>query len=483
MDLQEFFETAFEHIWKLILLACAIFGVLAYFLLTEPKAYEARALVLYKIGREYSFIPDEGDSAIKSPNPGDFQTAVNAEMLMLDDRAVREATLAKIGLERVYPELAGNPDGLRLGAQKLQGATSISLITGSYVIKVAVRHADPVIAAELSNTLVGQYMEKRQEVLIRSETDSLRQRLETAEDQAAQTAARIEMLTGGSDAAVYAADFEAAVAERETLAQSVNAIDSDLAVLAQRAVALEAAFAELEPVIVEHRDFGSNPVFSTLRANLALRQSEYESKARLLGPNHPTVRAIADEMELLERQIADQPDEVALQRRESANPVRNQVQNDLIATRVAIDDQSARRAYHESAMTRNAEAIADQSPVVAELRLQQNKLAQQNARIATLYLRLRESEGFANRDSASQTSARVIQAAEAPVNHAGLPNLVRVVIAAVVSGVLALAALVLAHLLKTTVSSARSVEDQLGVPVLGEIRRRSPRDASGSAAA
>lgn len=218
-----------------IAVVICVFPVLAYYVLQKPPVFEARSLILFALGREYIYVPDAEGSGVKAPNPGDFQGVVNAEMLLLDNPELSRSALETVGMGRVYPGLPEeDEDAVRQAVLWFQSATTVELITGSYVVKVAVRHWDPDIAAELTNTLAASFLERRRRLYAARETSRLQVRLAAATSQESEINKQISDLLGGLDPMFIATDLEKTSEDQANLARLLREARTQLAALEAR---------------------------------------------------------------------------------------------------------------------------------------------------------------------------------------------------------------------------------------------------------
>ncbi|WP_170388216.1 hypothetical protein [Ruegeria atlantica] len=224
--------------WKFLKIAAivviCVFPALAYYVMLKPPVFEARSLILFALGREYIYVPDSVGAGAKAPNPGDFQGVVNAEMLLLDNPELSFAALQAVGVERVYPEFPIEEAAMSQAVLWLQNSTTIELITGSYVVKIAVRHPDPEIAAELTNAISKAFLDRRRELYAAREVTRLETRLAAVMNQAAETNNKIAELLGGLDPQFITYDLDKTSEDQANLERLLRASRTTLAALKVR---------------------------------------------------------------------------------------------------------------------------------------------------------------------------------------------------------------------------------------------------------
>jgi len=175
---RDFLTILFKHRSKVsvIFLATVLTAILWSFLI--PPAYEAKSILMVKIGKEST------------------EEVVNSEIRILSSRALIEKALATLKVETVYPDLARTPPS---GMTPLQAAVpafgknlTVEGVRKSNVIEVSFRHKDPRVAARAVNLLVDDYKEKHLQVFSDPQSSFLEQQLAEYEQKLKQSESRME---------------------------------------------------------------------------------------------------------------------------------------------------------------------------------------------------------------------------------------------------------------------------------------------------
>ena len=175
---RDFLTILFKHRSKVsvIFLATVLTAILWSFLI--PPAYEAKSILMVKIGKEST------------------EEVVNSEIRILSSRALIEKALATLKVETVYPDLARTPPS---GMTPLQAAVpafgknlTVEGVRKSNVIEVSFRHKDPRVAARAVNLLVDDYKEKHLQVFSDPQSSFLGQQLADYEQKLKQSESLME---------------------------------------------------------------------------------------------------------------------------------------------------------------------------------------------------------------------------------------------------------------------------------------------------
>jgi uncharacterized protein involved in exopolysaccharide biosynthesis len=462
-------EVAARHFFRIVLLSLLCATMAAWFLLNRPDVYEARTLLLYKLGREYAYVPDPSDSGAKSPDPGDLQFAVNAEMQILNNPELLYDVLNVIGPERLYPDTIGRVDGEGLAAERLGEAVSITAVPGSYVVQIRARHADPDLSAEVADELVKVYLQKRRTIFRGQETRLLRDQLTAAQVQADQLSRAVSSFLAGKKLYSYENELTILTSQQARLREQHSQAKAARAGLAARETRLLAESASLDPTVADQEEFQRNPAKTDIEEQLRKLASERRAAIRTVSEGSPAVRSFDEEIAALGAELERQPERVFVRERVMSNPAYQNIEASLTEARVAIEEQDARMGEIQSQIDAGDARLREFAQVTDQLSLMRQQLAHQQQQVALLDGRLREAEILDSLDRDGQTNVRIIEPALAPYAPVGLPKKLILVIALAFGGIVGLGAAALTYLMRPTLISGRVAAYRLGVPILAEI--------------
>lgn len=476
LSLSDAAEIVAKQFWRMALIGGLCAAAAAWALLATTPTYEARTLLLYKLGREYLFIPDAGEASpgVRSPNPGDLMQIIGAEMQIVVNRDLRRRFVEEFGPDRIFADAGDDPETIDNIVEALRGMVSVSLIPNTLMVEIRVRHQDPEIASEMANTLVDLYLDRRNQVFFQRDSEYFRARLTAAQSGVQDFEERIRDLLGGVDPLVFQTDLDIRVARQSALEAQIADVEANVAGLTIRRQEIERELSALEPTIVEFRSLDRNPVVSAAQTRMLTLQAEREAAAASLGAAHPTVRSLEREIEGLRQVMAREPAEVETGGRIASNPARLRAEANLVDTNAALREYEARRDHLVRERDANAMALARAAQLSSELTGLQRVAELQNAQAAQLDARLRESVAEESQGREAFGSVRILERASAPMFPVGPPRSIRLMVALLVGGIVGLAVGVLSYLARPTVLTARMLETRLGAPALAEIPWRRP---------
>lgn len=280
---------------------CTVLASLVFLALRQDKIYEARTLILFALGWEYVYVPEPNQVGVKAPNAGDLQGFVNAEMLLLDNPRLVRRVIERVGIENIYPDLPNTEEGMVAATVALDNATRVELITGSYVVKVSVRHADPVVAAEMTNALTAEFLELRRTLYADREVTAVTKRLENAEVESAKIDTEITGIVGLPDITLIEKQLDTAATDQAGLASELRNASLNLVGLKEREQALQNVLG----MDLERQE--TQVAIRELEARIAYMNSEFATNASTIEE----ISAIMPRLRQLQQSQVRQAERVA----------------------------------------------------------------------------------------------------------------------------------------------------------------------------
>lgn len=457
-----------------VIIVGAVIGAIGLALaLLAPKTYIARAELLVRMGQEYVYQPEGGAPSV----PADMQEVINAEMRMLGSGAVARRALDRVGVGTVFPEIAtgAGSDAAKLAAAERALAENLTIETAPQTPAIALSfsHKDPRVAAEMLNTLVDAYLERRREVLVGGEYDAL------AEQGAAMDARVSEANALLSDflSAHEISDFEA-----ETAALAARAADIETQLLDARArigeaearrAALRASY-DAQPEEIELYSE------SDARRQLVEAQMEREELLSRYQEDALPLREVERRISQLQAFLAGgDPPSVT---RRGPNPVRQDIAGQLFAT----DAESRAQRGREAALTQQREEVRARLRTLQDLAPDYRRLVRER----TIYeqsagafaARAEEARSFSQLLGGSSDNISLVERATPPSQGKSLRMPIALV-TIMLAGLLGVAAGLVRGLMRQNFPTPSSAARTLGAPVLAVVPAKADKRAARGKAA
>jgi uncharacterized protein involved in exopolysaccharide biosynthesis len=482
----------------LIAMAAGLVVTCGVYLAVAPQ-YASSATLLVLLSSDYGYRPEVGNET-QSPAVLEKEAFLKSEIEILTSPTLQREVIKRIGVGVLYPKYLAPPSLVsRLTATAKSGLLSVEAALGMQVkpmpavtpddmalsdfsralsaaadkdgniITVSFRHRDPVLAAQVVNTLVGLYLERRaalyqdaQASAVAEQVSGLRVQL----DAAAQAYAAFKARTGISD---YATQRGILLRQQGDLRQDEQLADSAVLQNQQRLTALDAQIARTPPEIVLYSDTDTATRIENLKTTLENLQVRADAmKQHYLDTSRP--------MAELNEQIRSGRAELDRVQGNSAPSIVRRGRNDLFDKLQfdrshIVQDLQAAQARHQAAADGLAAVDASIRDLEAnEVQLdrldRERSLLDQNYRATTKALDDRRLlEGV---DAKKVANIRIIQPADVPLKQTPLRMLI--LLAGLVFTLL-LGPLVafMSFVMRRGYITADALERHMGIPVLASI--------------
>jgi uncharacterized protein involved in exopolysaccharide biosynthesis len=432
-------EVIFRRKYWILLITLAVFIAAGNILARQTKVYEAGSTVLIRFGYEYMYTPAVGDRTLTPPVA--LQELVNGEMQIMVGPDLKLQTIDDVGIGRLYPDLQGTPDMMVEAVNRLEEGLSIATDGSAHVLHIWFRHEDPAVASDVVNTLIDNYLVKRNKVFTNRTPEDWEQRV--AAVRADLTTQQVELDAIKQEHGLYSVDDQISIQLSEQ-SQARASLQQKQADIRESENELGLLNATLQVLSSENPNFGQlddRPVISSALENVLNLQLQKQELQKEFGSNHPRMINIQEELngaqafvrQLLQGQIERVKADIAL------------AQNEVSKLESEVGDTDGQ--------------LSGLSQRQLELREMQRSLELKEAEYQEAVTKRREAE-------LADTSVRVIQPATPPASAIGASTALRLVLAGIIGLCLAIGAVIGLELLRPSVATAEIVERRLGLPVL-----------------
>lgn len=428
--------------------------------LVQPRYYTAQAQVLVRLGQEYVFQPQVGGAGAGAAPK--LSEVINSEVELANSQEVARRTVAAVGPETLFPDLAKAPAEDRamldrVATEQLLEDFAVFTTPETPLITMTYRARDPEMAARVLNLQLDGYLAFRREVLLGAESgafDSQRVEFET------RLAAVSEELSQFRTANQIG-DFEA---ELRALAELSTTTDSELFATRARLRETEAraqsvrASVEAIPAEIELQNE------SDVDARLTALRIEREQLLARYNENAPPVREIDRRIAQTEAFLDN--GQASGTTRRGPNPVRQAAEGDLINLEAEVGAQRNRVAALQAQAAQASERLRRLQALEPRFRAlsREQAVLEQNAQ--TFAARAEEARAF--RAIAGQTTDNISEVERAAPPRKGRSLRLPIFIAAcMLAGLAALAAGLIRGYLRNRFPTATSAARSLDLPLLG----------------
>lgn len=441
-----------------------------------PTRYVAEASLLLRLGREYIYTPEVGDTAPGAPVAYDLGQTLMSETRILTSRDTLEMALAQIGVDKLYPALARSPDGVELkrarAVQRMEQAIKAELMRGSNLLSISFTHPDAQMSAQALGQLIEAYLKRRATVLsgtgagfefAKMEFDQRRQQLDLID-------ARLTQFKQEHAIQSFAEEQSLLLAQRNTLEQRQTDNQLALAQANGRAQALRSAMQKLpETVVLSSETRGGDAVEHARKVLLDLRLKERDLASKF-SERHVLVQDVRADIELTQRTLHDLEDNPAKAVRTGRSPALDAGEQDLLRAQAEEQQAGAGARSLGPRLAAIDRRLGELTQAEAGLRQLERERRLAESAYDSAAKRLRDESAMKELDRRQHSSVSVVEAPRVPLQADSLRTVVAVVGVFITFCVMLLTAF-LSALWRDTYLSPEQLERDLDAPVLAAVPR------------
>ncbi len=459
-----------RHLMIAVFLLIFALGIAAA--LTLKTVYSAQSSLLVRLGQEYVYEPRAGDAA-RGAVPDSGQV-ISSEVEILSSAQLKQRVIDRIGLDRLYPDLADGYDQATPAERRkidskaiatMAKTLSIGTVPDSPVVRISFSHPNPEMAAKVLNTLLDEYLVYRRTILL-DPTAPLSEQRKAFEARLAQADQAYENFLNSNNIGDFEAEKTGLNQLAAALQQQKYTTQAQLDERQGRLASLNSEAAGVTPEVGLSRDVNTAP-------NVKLLDLKLQREA-LLSRYKPDARPVQDldvQIAGLEKMISAGQAAGDSGRRIGANPVYQTLQTDriqLTAEVAALQSSVTTLAQQIDQVTQRQLRLVDLEPKYAGLARDRDVLSANVKDFTVKEQQTQASDAIARK---SNDNISVVERAVVPVQGKSLKRPVAV-LAFLLAGFTALCAGLLRVFLRPGFATAALAGRTLDLPVLGAARAK-----------
>ena len=444
-----------------ILFAAVLFGVfltVALVTFLSPKRYTTDTKMI------------AGNPASVAQNPQQAQTGLPVlNALLLSNAAQSAETYAELMGETPVVQRVIDGLALKTDVKTLQGALKVKPVTNTNILSLQITWSDPATSAEIANRFATEFVAREAEIVRSSATGAmefLAQQLPEAESKLRAADDAVSKFETTHNIADIGAQTTATVNAASNIDAKINAVELDKKQADAQIGSLSSSLSTIGATTGGGSSVAQNPVLPQLRGQLAALQVQLGSARQQYTDSHPTVISLKQQISDLQREIARQPATILAATSTIANPVYQQLSQQLAAARAMSQSdtaQLAQLAKQRAAINPQLAALPKQAAELFALQ-RQKKLAEDT--YTTLSQKYKDAQIARNTGISDITITQYADKTLASKTPHVMTNLA---IGAIVGLLLALGIVFLVDWFDGRIRDERDVETELGLPVLASI--------------
>jgi succinoglycan biosynthesis transport protein ExoP len=443
------------------LFAMIFFGVfllVALVTFVTPRSYTTEAKMI------------AGNPNSVAQNPQLAQTGFSSLNSLLLPSATQSAeTYAELIGETPVVEHVISDLGLKTDVRTLQGAVKVKPVTNTNIITARVTWSDPETSARIANDFANVFVAREAE-LVSSQASNAMEYLSKQLPAARRSLQVAENALSKFQSSHNIADMTAQTASMVNAAAAIDAKINQTQLDKQQADAqiasLSGQLAGMSATSGGGSSVAQNPVLPTLRAQLSQLKVQLGSARQQYTDSHPTVIALKQQVADVEREIKRVPTTIIATTNTIANPVFQQVSQQLAIARAASRSSEAQLTVlssQQKSLKPQLAALPGNAAQLAELQ-RQKKLSED------VYSALQQKYNDASVSRAMGISdVTIVEPASAALAKKSPGILTNLTLGAIVGLALALGIVFLLEWFDGRIRDERDVEHELGLPVLATV--------------
>ncbi|HEX3462426.1 MAG TPA: polysaccharide biosynthesis tyrosine autokinase [Candidatus Elarobacter sp.] len=454
-----------------VLFAIVFFGVvLAVLIMTlmTPKRFTTEVKMI------------AGNPNTVAQNPQAAQTGLSVlNALILPNAAQSAETYAELMSETPVVQHVIDDLHLKTDVGTLQGAVRVKPVTNTNILTLSVTWGDPATSAKIANDFASVFVARQAELVsdqANGAVDFLQKQLPQAQRNLAVADTALRTYETTHNIADLTTQTTATVNLATNIDAKINSIQLEKRQADAQVGSLAAQLARMSATTGGGQSVSPNPVLASMQSQLAQYQGQLAAAEQQFTDSHPTVISLKQQIADLRKQIAREKPTIVSTTSTIANPVYQQLSQQLSAARAMSESDSAQLielAKQRAEVNPQIKALPAQAARLADLQ-RQEKLA------ADVYNALSQKLNDAKVSRMTGISdVTVTEPAMAALAKKSPHLSINLIVASIVGLLLALGVVFLVDWFDGRIRDERDLENELQLPVLASI----PQLPSGDGAA
>jgi uncharacterized protein involved in exopolysaccharide biosynthesis len=428
-----------------------------------PVRYEASAVLMVRYGREYTAPNVNSDQNTLRINLAEI---VNSEVAILSSKDLKETVIDKIGADKIVPKASAFSAGLIDPAQVVMASMDKDLVIlpgkNSNVITVSYRNENPKVAADVVNTLVNNYQEKRLQILSDPKpTLFLENKVSGTYNRLRDSEQKMESFRQTNHVYAFEDQRTMLLHTRDELNASAAACQTQMKELHEKLTVLGNEAKEAAKASADSPVPGMMDPSEVQLVSLRIKEQELLSKYK---EDSPLVVSLRQQIKAVEDMSRDRKKDP----RVAVSVVSQELQKEIITAKAelaSLEVRSTQQKQQSEALDKEIQALDLQENYVRDLR---RELSSNEQMYEAYSKRLEEARISDDMDRQKMTSINVIEKASVPMAPVTPSKPVEFFLA--VAAVMGLGgAIAMAFVLESLgqgLISAQKAEKKLNMPVL-----------------
>ncbi|MGO9533748.1 MAG: GumC family protein [Syntrophobacteraceae bacterium] len=410
LNLRDILVIVCKHKYKI--LSVFLLSIICAFIVHGmlPVRYEAKSVLMLRYGREYT-TPSVGND--QAPLHIGLPEIMNSEVSILSSKDLKETVIREIGVDKFIPnansKAAGPVDPVQVAILIMEKNLTVQAEKNANLISVVYKSEDPRLTADVVNSLINNYQDKRLQILNDSKpTLFLENKVATSYKRLRDSENKLESFKQANRVYVFEDQRTTLLHNRESLDADTSGCQMRMKELHEKLAVLEKEANKISKVVSDPSRPGTGDDAQGQLLTLKRKEQELLSKYK---EGNPLIISTRQEMKVVEDFMANRKKDPTF----SANNTSLELQRDIINTKAEL-------ASLEVRFTQEKQQLESLNKEIQELDLQENKvqdlrreLASNEQMYQTYSKRLEDARISDDMDLQKMTSISLVEKASAPI--------------------------------------------------------------------
>ncbi|MBA5863098.1 MAG: lipopolysaccharide biosynthesis protein [Nitrospira sp. CR1.1] len=470
-NLRDFLTVLIKHQNKVIgVFAAAVLTVTAGSFIMTP-IYESEATVMVKIGREYMYRPEVGSTG--QAISYDQNRIVESEIQIFSSQDVAKGVITKIGLARLYPDIAQDPPtkmtALDAAIEEMRDKLSFSTLKDSNVIKIKFQHPDAEASSRVVNNLLDLVMEKHLKVFSNPQAGFLEKQAADYQEKLELSQSRLQEFKRTHRLSSLQEERQLTLEQRRDLDTALKKYQNQKQGLLSKHTSVKRQLGSIPSQIPLASVAERQGVVDGLKANLLELRLKEQSLSAKFKETSRLITDIRNEINTVEKFLREQEDRLTDRVTTGKNPIYQELEIEILRTESELSSVSTQIAETTQQIRQLDGHLSQLDQLEKELATLQLKVEADQNNYRMYLSKVEEAHVSEKMDELKMANLSIIQAAAVPPKPVkpkkGL-NILLGIVAGIIGGI---SCAFMAAYIEEGYTRPEEAEKDLGIPVLSAV--------------
>jgi len=459
----------------------ALYGLLV---LTQPSQYESTASIMVKVADQDMAMPDlvSEQQARGASLAGNLaEKVINSAQLIITSEDVLKVALEKVGVSKVYPDIALEAKRLhapvlKAGIDRMLKDITVTVNINTNVIRLSLFNEDPNIARLTLEALITATIQKQALITRDPRLKFLESKLQALKEQGDAAQEQVLAFRQKTQITAFYEERSLLLKQRDETEVSLSQLQADLVAARGRVQAIERSLGAT-PDRVELSDENDlmQRQIDEAQARVSAAQARYEAGKQRFAEGNPELLDQAAQLRAATESLRELQGQPTARHRFGVNPLHQDLKAELTKARSDVEASGASIEQRQLQLKKISERLGyldSQELTMRELESRRESVAQD---YRSYLQRVQSARIVADMNVAGFSSLGVLQSATLPYQTARPRKLLLFVLALLAGLIASVGLCLLVERADSTLSLAEEVETATGLPLLGVIDLRSTK--------